>query len=297
MALADSIKALLNRSGLQSISLPIINGLARLHGLERIFLDDGIWIHQTACGYFAYHQPYLRLDLARVNELARQHFLWGYQPKPGDVIMDVGAGVGEETLTFSRAVGEQGKVICIEAHPRTCRCLEKLIQYNHLTNVIPIHVAVTQPGCSLVTIQNTNEYLANRLGPRAGASVPATTLDAIHQKLNLGRINFLKMNIEGSERLAIRGMAATLQQTEILCVSCHDFLAQSAKDDGLRTKSLVRNFLRQEGLDVRERGEPGLPPFVRDQLWAYNQRLLQKAASRSQPYNGLTSPSIQLTTI
>ena len=49
--------------------------------------------------------------------------------------MDVGAGVGEETLTFSRAVGARGEVICIEAHPRTHQCLEMLIRYNRLENV------------------------------------------------------------------------------------------------------------------------------------------------------------------
>jgi FkbM family methyltransferase len=280
MPVADTIKTLLSRGGLQSISLPFMNGLARLqgHGMQRIFLDDGIWMHQTSRGYFAYHQPYLRLDLSRLDQLARQNFLWGYRPQAGDVIMDVGAGVGEETLTFSRAVGERGKVICIEAHPRTCRCLEKLVQYNRLENVIPIHVAAAEPGCSAVNIENGNEYLSNRIGS-AGVSVPATTIDAIHQQLNLGRVHFLKMNIEGSERLAISGMAATLKQTEVLCVSCHDFLATNAGDDGLRTKNFVRDFLRRNGLDVLERGEPGLPPYVRDQLWVYNRGLIQKAAS------------------
>lgn len=235
-------------------------------------------MHQTSRGYFAYHQPYLRLDLSRLDGIARQNFLWGYHPKAGDVIIDVGAGVGEETLTFSRAVGERGKVICIEAHPRTYRCLQKLVQYNRLKNVIPIHVAATEPGCSAVTIESDDEYLSNRIGS-AGVSVPAATIDAIHQQMNLGRVHFLKMNIEGSESRAIHGMAATLKETEVLCVSCHDFLAQRAKDDGLRTKDSVRDFLRQNGLDVAERAEPGLPPFVRDQLWGYNRKLIQKAAS------------------
>jgi FkbM family methyltransferase len=272
MPVADTIKALLNRRGLQPIALPLMNGFARLqwHGVQRIFLDDGIWMHQTSHGYFAYHQPYLRLDLVRLDEFARQHYFWGYRPKTGDVVMDVGAGAGEETLTFSRAVGERGRVICIEAHPRTYRCLEKLVLYNRLENVIPMHVAATEPGRSVVTIEDDSQYLANRLDAAEGVTVPATTIDAIHQQLNLGRIHFLKMNIEGSERFAIHGMTATLKETEVLCVSCHDFLAQSAADDGLRTKGVVRDFLRQNGFNVVERAEPGLPPHLRDQLWAYN---------------------------
>lgn len=279
MPVADTIKSLLNRKSLQSIALPPMNALAHLQkgGVQHIFLDDGIWMHQTARGYFAYHQPYLRLDLAQFDAFTRRYFFWGYEPRASDVVIDVGAGVGEETLTFSKAVGERGKVICIEAHPRTYLCLEKLVQYNGLKNVVPIHVAVTKPGCSAVTIGNGNEYLANRLHEAGGISVPAATIDEIHQQLNLGRIHFLKMNIEGSERLAIRGMAATLRQTQVLCVSCHDFLAESGKGEGYRTKNLVREFLLQSGLDVIDREDPGLPPYIRDQIWAYNRRLMQTA--------------------
>ncbi len=280
MTIVDSIKTVVDRRGFQSISLPLINWIARLQGrgVQRIFLNDGIWIHQTSQGYFAYHQPYLRLHLVHLDDIARRNYFWGYTPKAGDVVMEVGAGVGEETLTFSRAVGERGKVISIEAHPRTFRCLEKLVQYNRLKNVLPLHAAVTEPGYSEVTIKNESDYLANRFGA-VGVSVPATTIDAVYKQLNLRRINFLKMNIEGSERLAIRGMAETLKQTEILCVSCHDFLAEKSGDDELRTKRLVRAFLQQNGLDVLQREHPSLPAYVRDQLWAYNHILIQAAAS------------------
>jgi FkbM family methyltransferase len=272
MTVADTFKALINRKGLQSAALPLINRLVRLRGNEvrRIFVEEGIWMHETSRGYFAYHQPYLRLDLGRLDAIANQNFLWGYTPKPGDTIVDIGAGVGEETLTFSRAIGETGKLICIEAHPRTFRCLEKLVRHNRLKNVTPIFVAVTEPGRSVVTIEDEGAYLANRVGLTGIISVPATTIDEIHARLNLGRVQFLKMNIEGSERLAIRGMTETLKHTEILCISCHDFLAPSVGDNQLRTKSLVKGFLQQNGFNVVERTEPGLPPYLRDQVWGYN---------------------------
>jgi FkbM family methyltransferase len=281
MPIADAVKTLLNRRVFSSVSVPLASGLARLRGrgVQRIFLDDGVWMHQTSLGYFAYHQPYLRLDLAEMDEAARRHFLWGYKPKDGDVVMDVGAGAGEETLTFSHVVGEWGKVICIEAHPRTYRCLEKLVRYNRLENVISIHAAAIEPGRSVACIGNEDEYLANRLDEAAGISVPATTIDEVHHRLNLGRVNFLKMNIEGSERLAILGMGATLPQTEVLCVSCHDFLARTGADDGYRTKNLVREFLQQTGLEVVERNESGLPPHIRDQVWGYNRRLTSEPAA------------------
>jgi len=278
MSFSDKAKTLLTRESFQSFLLPLLNRFARWqgHGLRRIFPEDGVWMHETSRGYFAYHQPYLNLDLASLDEFAQHHFLWGYQPKPGDVIVDVGAGVGEETLTFARGVGERGKVICIEAHPRTYRCLEKLVQYNCLGNVVHMHVAVAEPGCPIVCIESSDEYLANRADASDGVAVSATTIDAIYRRLNLGRVNFLKMNIEGSERLAIHGMTQALRRTEIVCVSCHDFLAKRAHDDRLRTKAVVREFLRQNGFGVAERVGLGLPPYLRDQLWAYNPAFGQK---------------------
>ena len=68
--------------------------------------------------------------MSQIAEVARLRFLWGYKPRNGDVVMDIGAGVGEEVLMFSREVGELGKVICVQGHPRTYSCLEKLIKYN-----------------------------------------------------------------------------------------------------------------------------------------------------------------------
>jgi FkbM family methyltransferase len=276
MTVTDTFKSLINRRGLQPAVLPLINGLARLrgNGVRRIFVEDGIWMHETSRGYFAYNQPYIRLRLDRLDAIARENFLWGYTPKPGDTIVDIGAGVGEETLTFSSAIGESGKLICVEAHPRTFRCLEKMVRHNRLDNVTPIFAAVTEPGRSMVTIGNdVVEYLANRVGGITGVSVPATTIDQIRSRLNLRHLHMLKMNIEGSEREAIQGMAETLKRTEVVCISCHDFLAQKVGDSRLRTKAVVKDFLGRNGFEVVERNEPELPPYVREQVWGYNGKL------------------------
>ena len=235
-----------------------------------MFRDGDIWIHATERGYFAYQHPYLRLDLRRLDEITRRNFFWGYTPESGDIIIDVGAGVGEETLTFARNVGERGKVICIEAHPRTYRCLKALVQHNRLENVIAIQQAVTEPLRHNATIEDSPDYLRNRLGRSDGVPISATTLDEIYIRLRLGTVNFLKMNIEGAERLAIQGMVETLKHTQTLCICCHDFLADEGADESCRTKSLVREFLQQSGLKVVERSEAASPAYINHQVWAYN---------------------------
>ncbi len=48
--------------------------------------------------------------------------------------------------------------------------------------------------------------------PPAGAvQLPVTTIDAIVKSLGLSRVDFIKMDIEGSERYALKGAATTLR--------------------------------------------------------------------------------------
>ncbi|SPF38947.1 conserved hypothetical protein [Candidatus Sulfotelmatobacter kueseliae] len=280
MLALDRVKALLDQRGIRSVLGPVSSSLARHHkkGVKRIFYDDGIWMHETETGYFAYPQPFLRLDLRRLDESARETFFWKYWPRPGDVVMDIGAGVGEETLSFSRAVGPLGKVICVEAHPRTYRCLEKLVQYNALANVICVHRAIADIPDATAMIMDSGTYVGNRLSSVKGNPVRATTVDALHRELSLGRIHFLKMNIEGAERLAIRGMSEILKQTEVLCISCHDFLAMRNGDDSVKTKNEVRHFLEERGIKICERA--GGTPCIRDQVWGLNEQLLRDFGPR-----------------
>ena len=279
MSLSEAAKRALDRNALRPVLEWTVNRLAKWKGnnLTRISYEDGIWLHRTSDGWFAYNEPYVCLDLRKLDDYARFLFFWGYRASEGHTIIDVGAGVGEEALTFSRAVGASGKVVCLEAHPRTYLCLHKLVEYNHLDNVVAIHAAVAGPGCGAVNIEDSRRYLRNRMGAASGFSVPATTVDTIRQQLNLERIQFLKMNIEGAERLAIQGMSKTLQRTEVVCICCHDFLAENRGDSRLKTRAEVQQFLQDHGLSVLERNGDCLPPYVRYQLWGYNEQAMRAA--------------------
>lgn len=203
MSFWDRSKRLLDRRGLRSALGVAASYLARRRGrgVNRIFFDAGVWIHQTGQGYFAYRHPYVRLDLTELDKLAKAYFFWGYHPRPGDVVIDVGAGVGEEALTFSHAVGEHGKLVCIEAHPHTCRCLESLVRYNHLRNVIPVHAAITDKASGTAMIEDSVAYHRNRLNTPKGIPVDSITIDAIHRKLGLGPDSVPENEYRGSRAI------------------------------------------------------------------------------------------------
>jgi FkbM family methyltransferase len=183
-------------------------------------------------------------------------------------VFDVGAGVGAETLLFSRLVGPSGTVVSLEAHPRTFERLARLCEVNRLHNVIPLQVAATD-GDGTTSISDSDQYLLNTLvgGAGDGIDVNARRLDTLAPELGVTRIDLLKMNIEGAERLAIRGLEGVIGSTRHVCISCHDFLG----GEEMRTKEDVRRFLVEHGFDVRSR-EDAPEPWTRDYLYGVNRR-------------------------
>jgi FkbM family methyltransferase len=233
-----------------------------------VYPREGEWIHW----YRGARIPHAGLGRAAPPAVftaqARDLFLYEYTPRPGDVVFDVGAGIGAETLLFSRLVGPAGHVVAIEAHPRTYARLELLCRVNGLDNVVPLQVAVSERD-GTATISDTGEHLRNAVLADAdeGVAVAVRRLDGIASELGIDRIDLLKMNIEGAEREAVHGLGALLSSTRHVCISCHDFLADAGGPNALRTKEHVRRFLVENGFDVTSRDDAA-EPWTRDYLYA-----------------------------
>jgi hypothetical protein len=67
------------------------------------------------------------------------------------------------------------------------------------------------------------------------------------------------MNIEGAERLAVRGMAQTSSRCEHIVVSCHDFIAEAGGSDHFRTFEEVRKMLASLGYELKLRPDHPTP--------------------------------------
>jgi len=183
--------------------------------------------------------------------------------REGDVVIDVGAGVGDHVLIFSRRVGSSGKVIAVEAHPQTARCLELTVDANGLSNTrVFSEAAWNKP--DLLTMSDADAHEGNTVGGGT-IQVPARPVDEMLAPLHLARIDLIKMNVEGAELEALEGMTETLNRTTGIVVSCHDFLA-IAPDDSRRTKARVIPFLEARGFTVTQR--PDAPyAFARDYVY------------------------------
>ncbi|MCA2214075.1 FkbM family methyltransferase [Jidongwangia harbinensis] len=224
--------------------------------------DDGLWIHRYRDGVLVD----TRLGgptPARQDRYARDVFLWDYVPRVGDTVVDVGAGVGGEVRLFSRLVGPLGRVISVEAHPRTARALARTVAENGLRNVAVVACAVVERS-GPVHLEDGADHIRNGVSA-TGVAVPGRTLDDLVAEFRLERIDLLKMNIEGAERAVLSAAPETLARVRHLTVSCHDFLAGPSGRPGQRTFDAVAELLRGAGFAVRTRPDdarPWIPYYV-----------------------------------
>lgn len=218
---------------------------------SRIFYD-GAWVHQNHNRTIVDTRINWNLNEDQTIAETYDYCLRYYRPKPGDVIVDVGAGVGRDTFIFSSEVGESGEVVSVEAHPTTFMCLSKMCKYNDLKNVTTLNLAVTDKESRVLIEDSKDNPVDNRLinDKEKGIPVKSKTLDQITKELGITHIDFLKMNIEGAEGLAINGMDDTIKRTRQVCIACHDFLAEPYNDMEMNTKKDVIDFLKKNGFKV-----------------------------------------------
>lgn len=240
-------------------------GLRWLNALAaqvRIWLKHGCWCEVCFDGDWIVKFPDFSIANSMPAGITMSHcwtstldlFCHNYRPKEGDVVLDIGAGIGTETVVFSDLVGQSGRVISVEAHPATFRCLCKTIALNRLCNVQAINCAVSDSagtsGISDIDAHEGNTVLAASQNLLA---VDAKTLDSIFEELAVDRIDLLKMNIEGAERRALLGFIRMIPIVQHVAISCHDFKADASGIPEMCTKEFVVQFLLENGFSVEFR--------------------------------------------
>ena len=188
-------------------------------------------------------------------------FFQEYAPVAGDVIVDLGAGMGSELDLMCRMVGAAGRVYAVEADPLTFRCLELRRDLNGLANTVPIHAAVTS-GLGEVLISSEGHHLGHRvISEGVGHRVPSVALDHLVAQYGIDRIDLLKVNIEGGEQEAFAGMPEAIDLVRNVAVSCHDFV-------GFPTREFVRAFLVDHGFRLSDRRPDDDRDWARSWLYA-----------------------------
>ena len=165
--MVNAILHYLNRNGFQWLLTPIIflgylkNG-KHIRSVSYV-KELGIWVLHVGNYYFVSRGPGWAYDLDFLEHEYQKYSGFCYRPKAGDVVIDLGAGIGEETFLFSKWVGSGGKVFSIEANVTTFSSLSHLIAINNLKNVKTDLLAISNV-CGKVFIEDNDDlFLQNTI--------------------------------------------------------------------------------------------------------------------------------------
>jgi FkbM family methyltransferase len=137
--------------------------------------------------------------------------------RPRDTFYDVGANIGFFTLLGARLVGPDGRVVAIEPQPEALAGLRHNVRINRFGNVTVVEAAIADsPGESEFHISHEGILEWGALGP-GDDNVPTirvrvTSLDHLVLEERLTPPSVLKLDIEGAEVRALRGMEETMRR-------------------------------------------------------------------------------------
>lgn len=135
----------------------------------------------------------------------------------GDVVVDIGANIGYYTLILAKLVGENGKVIAFEPDPENFALLEKNVKINGCKNVISVQKAVSNKTGKLklyLCADNRGDHrIYDPHKDRQYIEIESIRLDD-YFKNHGGKINLIKMDIQGAECAAFKGMSLILENNK-----------------------------------------------------------------------------------
>jgi FkbM family methyltransferase len=146
--------------------------------------------------------------------------------RPG-ALLDIGANVGQTLFDFL-ATGAKSRYIGFEPNARCSAYLSRLIQRNGLTQATLAPVALGDSAALLqlhsfsTSDTDSSAFIHSFVRPKCetrGEYIPCLRFDDIAGSLGIDRIALCKIDVEGFELEALRGMRATLQthRPPILC--------------------------------------------------------------------------------
>jgi len=142
--------------------------------------------------------------LAFIEVLQDRAYEKFWSPRAGDVVLDVGAYVGMFTLRAAKLIGSTGRVIAVEPESRNLSYLRKNVE--HLGNVEVVgEAASNKSGEGKLFLSSATPCHTLIYSHKRSTKVKVNTLDNIATQLNLPRVDFIKMDIEGSELQALEG--------------------------------------------------------------------------------------------
>ena len=130
--------------------------------------------------------------------------------KPGQVAVDIGASVGYFSLLLARLVGKEGRVISIEPTSGNFKYLRHNIEKNGYHNVMGYKVAAwdKREMVGVMPHSFTKEF------------VQGVPVDDILESNGIEKIDFIKIDVDGADLKALKGLERTIKRSPTLKMTC-----------------------------------------------------------------------------
>lgn len=184
-----------------------------LYKIELIQKKLSDFSSKHAFARFVYSDPFEQFEYSIINLFRKIQYFDYLCPQPGGVIINCGVDNGWELPFFISTMGADAKIYNIDPTGN-----DNLSDYSALfcnselcSNMLSFHRAAVWDCCAeLVFNNNTVRERVDSEEKEGDFVVGATTIDSFCEKNLIDRVDIIKMDLEGSEPRAIRGMMKTV---------------------------------------------------------------------------------------
>jgi FkbM family methyltransferase len=142
-------------------------------------------------------------------------------------VLDLGAHVGYYSRLFSGLVGPKGKVYAFEASPENQTMLRRNLDSPRYANVEVVPRAICdREGTVKLFVSpghSNHSLIPGFTAAETVLEIPSISVDAFVAQRGIQALDFVKMDIEGAETMALNGMRETIRNSPglALLVECN----------------------------------------------------------------------------
>jgi FkbM family methyltransferase len=174
------------------------------------------------------------------------------------VCIDVGSHNGSMAL-FAAKVASRGKVLAFEPVKELFNRIRENVELNHLGNVVPINLALGATQTTRTIYVNFNNRGMSSLIKNDAESYAHTqkvrvdTLDNQVKRNKAGRVDIIKIDVEGSELDVLKGARDTITKNKPVLIVEHDPGTESTRQvlDYLNELGFYTIHILQHGRHIR----------------------------------------------